>query len=57
MSQAALVNLRKSIEHWLNEPKEFCDAIGKSISGQSYKTCNHIRITVFWQKSAKTILL
>ena len=27
--QAALVNLRKSIEHWLDEPKQFCDAIGE----------------------------
>jgi hypothetical protein len=27
--QSALVNLRKSIEQWLNEPKEFCEAIGK----------------------------
>jgi hypothetical protein len=27
--QLALVKLRKSIEHWLNEPKEFCDAIGR----------------------------
>ena len=27
--QSALVKLRKSIEHWLNEPKEFCDAIGE----------------------------
>ena len=29
--QSALVNLRKSIEHWLDEPKAFCDAIGESL--------------------------